>query len=574
MSLTAISITSLLLIDRSGELGIANAAEGQSQDLRVLADSVSQILWGTRADGHCDYLNARYQAFTGIEVAVAIKEQLWTAPIHPDDRPDMYRAWRYAIDNDCSEFRAYGRVRNRRGDYVWMHSVGRAIRSPETGEIVRWYGSLLDVDAEFLAQETIRNLNKELQQVVDERTQQLEQTEWRFRTLFDDPNIGVLELDLSAPKQVLDDLQADGIPNVGDYLRDNPDELDSFLVGGRIVDSNQAFVRMLGYTDPSELSLKSAFQSDPGAQELVLKQLQAFEDGRDWLHGNTVIAGADGKRIAVAYSIRLRTDGTTYTTFFDISERERAHELMLGAQQELARANRLSTVGALSISIVHELNQPVLSMSLDIATGTRTLKKTGIHPEIFERLFERLRENSHRLTEIIKRTRDNITNHPRALQPIDVVGLARSTMVLLEREFVSHGAEISLRASRSIPSVWADRIELQQVLVNLIVNALEAMASTQIDKREIEISIGQLTPGQISVSVTDTGPGIAQDDLGRVFEPFFTTKSEGIGVGLEICRSTVEALGGKISVSNAPVHGAIFEFWLPTGHKTAEAREP
>lgn len=562
VTLVGIGTTAVLVRSRK-HARMIKAEKQEARELGILADSVPQILWGTRPDGQCDYLNQRYYEFTGLTAEQAIGKQLWAEPIHPDDRPEMYKKWRTAVETKSSEFRSYGRVYNRLGEYRWMYSVGRAIRSPQTGEVVRWFGSLLDVDAEFRAQETIRELNDELQALVDERTQKLEQTEWRFKALFDERNIGVLEQDLSKAREMLRELHLDRAADIRAHLNADSSAYGRLALGQRTVDINLGLLAMLGYSGREHFLSNPPCDSDPGVQEIFIRQLEAFAEGRDSFRGTTVITGAGGKRVSLAYAVRLKEDGTTYTTMFDISEREHAHQLMLGEQQELARANRLATVGALSVSIVHELNQPVLSMSLDIATGIRILTKDGGETPAVLGLFHRLRENSLRLTGIIQRTRDKITNRPKAQRTLDIAALTRETVDLLDQEAVRHGAKITLSAPTQSLAVSADRVELQQVLVNLIINALDAMDGTPPGGRLVSVKIHQQIRDRVTVSITDTGPGIDEENLLKVFAPFFTTKPNGIGIGLEICRSTIEALGGKLSASSVPRDGATFEFWLP-----------
>ncbi|MET4636649.1 PAS domain-containing sensor histidine kinase [Kaistia defluvii] len=561
-ALVAIAITASLVTSRKRLVLAQVKLEDSRREQRILADSVPQILWGTDASGQCNFLNARYAEYTGISVDDAVRANSWVEPVHPEDRPGMLRLW-LAARASGNEFRAHCRVRHRDGTYRWMHSIGRPVRSPETGEIVRWMGGLSDVDDEFKAQKRIQKLNRELEDLVAQRTVELQETRWRFRSLYEDPNIFVAEQNWSESGAILDDLRAKGVTNLRSYLLGNPEVLQACLAGVRTVDVNDAIWRKLGYESKADLVTKAPRDGVVDAVAALLPQLEALFEGRDYVTSTTALVRADGGRMPVIFAVNLMPDGTAYATLFDITDREAASELMAAAQQELARANRVATVGALSISIAHELNQPIASISVDIETGLRMLAKDEPDYDMVARILARLRRNAGRLASIVQQTRDQITNHQRRLELVDLTALTEETRLLLEREVVARRAVVKIRAASSVPRVLVDRIALQQVLVNLIVNALDALAAVPEQKRNVEVSVEPGEEGHVRVRVADTGPGIHDDVLAKIFTPFFTTKPDGIGMGLQICRTTVERLGGELHVTNLPEGGASFEFTLP-----------
>ena len=559
IALVAITTTGNMMWSRVNN---DKASRQVRHDLQVIADSMPQVLWGTNAHGKCDFLNARYTELLGGDIETTIRDQSWAEPVHVDDREEMFRVWRDAIEKNAPEFRAYGRVRHKDGSFRWMHSVGRSIRSPDTGEIVRWFGGLLDVDAEFRAQETIRALNAELANLVQERTAQLAQTEWRFRSLFDDANVGVIEQDFGVAKRVLADLKRNGVRNIREYLAVHPDVLEVCRQGMRLVDANRTLVDMLGYSSREQMIERPPTEGSGSETRLLPKQLEAMFDGLKTVNGTTVLAGPDGKGIPVAYAVHLKEDGTAFSTLFDISERERVHERMLGAQQELASANRLATIGALSVSMAHELNQPIWSISMDMATSMRTLASDMPDYGLLKQVLERVNTNTKRLADIVQRTREKVAGNKRSSEATDVVKLAHETCNLLAREAAIRRASVAVVAGDEVSMVAGDRVELQQVLVNLLINALDAVMHVAEDRRSVEISIDRSGDDHVRIRVIDRGPGIAEENLKRIFDPFFTTKSEGIGMGLEICRTTVEGLGGSLVAANRPDGGAVFEFAL------------
>lgn len=248
-------------------------------------------------------------------------------------------------------------------------------------------------------------------------------------------------------------------------------------------------------------------------------------------------------------------------SYLDLTKQARIEELRAAAQDELARANRIATVGAFSASIAHELNQPIASMVIDAQTGLRWLQREQPDAQAAERALGRLSRTAQRVAGIVKRTRDNIVASSRQAESIDLNGLLIETAELLDRDMQRAGVTLTLSCEPSLPIIQGDPIELQQVLVNLASNAADATQEGG-GERRVEVSIRRLA-ADICVEVTDSGPGIAEENLSRLFDPFFTTKASGIGMGLQICRTAVEAHGGKIFAGNRIEGGAIFSFTLP-----------
>jgi two-component system NtrC family sensor kinase len=253
-----------------------------------------------------------------------------------------------------------------------------------------------------------------------------------------------------------------------------------------------------------------------------------------------------------------------------ITELERVQEALMSAQQELARANRIATAGALSTSIAHDLNQPLGAVIMDTQACLKWLQRDPPDMPAAIVAADRSVRNSIRASEIVKKTRERLMEGRRNVADIDIERLVRGTIGLLEREIVTHRTSISSTFARPGLFVSADRTELQQVLVNLIVNGLHAMASGQGEKH-LSIDVGTPIPGRIQVAVRDTGHGINSENMLRLFEPFFTTKAGGMGMGLSICQATVQAWGGCLRAENHPEGGAVFTFDLPLSDKTLGA---
>lgn len=406
--------------------------------------------------------------------------------------------------------------------------------------------------------------NQRLERELLQRDANLELVTDRYEKLFSVSHISFSEQSFDAARPVFEKMRMQNVTDFRAYMADHPDEL-AYCVGAvRVERVNDAMTRMLGYESMEELAAKPPLQNAETAFAILTDQLELAFYGGMHLEGRTTLIGKDDRRIPIFYSVNRLSETRQLTSNLDLSQFERANELQLAAQEELARANRVASMGALSASLTHELNQPILSMLLDTQNGLRWLDADPPNIEAVEKALTRLKRTAERAADIVKTSRARISLGKQALTAVDVPGLIEETVELLQREISNRGVEISVRLAPAIPAVQADRVGLQQVLVNFIMNAMEAMASQDIGHRLIEIEAGIVPddPGLVWTRVSDNGPGIDDAHLKRIFEPFFTTKAGGVGLGLQICRSTIESFGGNLNVSNRAPSGAVFEFEL------------
>jgi C4-dicarboxylate-specific signal transduction histidine kinase len=235
------------------------------------------------------------------------------------------------------------------------------------------------------------------------------------------------------------------------------------------------------------------------------------------------------------------SDDLHLSNLVDLSEQQRIEEMRRAAQDELARANRIATVGAYSATIAHELNQPIASMAMDVQTTVRWLTGETPNLEAAIRGIERLTRTVHRVQAIVEHTRESCAAAPRiAARRYQRAGACH--LWSARKRGQAAEAQLVLHCDPDLALVLADPVEFQQVLVNLITNAAEAMLAGT-DPRKITVEISNASEG-IAVSVRDTGPGIPDDILDKLFEPFFTTKATGMGMGLQVCRNAVQGMGG------------------------------
>lgn len=550
---------------------VRDELENSRAELVNFTDSVPQILWRADSRGDIDFFNRRYTEITGRDVQATIEQQNHADDIHPDDREQFELLFEADVLNH-TEVRATFRLRHANGDYRWMSLVGRPVQFGEGSEEVRYYGGISDIHDEVASHQKVKELNETLEHRVAERTSELMRTEQRYAGLFDVSNMTFAEMDFSAADEILDAIKEAGVTDLRAYMSAHPDELARTLSAIRTTRVNEALARLMGYDSVADLISNPPAQNADDGPEVLLRQLEMHFYGVNHIDGHTVLVGKGGRRIPVYFTVTRLADGLHLSSHVDLSERARIEEMRQAAQAEMARANRIATVGAFSASIAHELNQPITSMVFDAKTGIRMMSREKPDMEGIDRILQRMEKNALRVAGIVQRTRENLVGRRRELGWIDLYSLAIETRDLIQHDLQRSHVQLDVICATPVPGIKADPIELQQVFVNLVSNAIDAMRGQAESRRiTIELIAREMSVG---VRVSDTGPGIPEEHIQKLFEPFFTTKSTGIGMGLEICRSAVAAMGGQLTVTNLAEGGACFSFDLPFPVEQTVASSP
>jgi C4-dicarboxylate-specific signal transduction histidine kinase len=237
---------------------------------------------------------------------------------------------------------------------------------------------------------------------------------------------------------------------------------------------------------------------------------------------------------------------------------------------EMAHANRVATMGQLSASIAHEINQPIAGVITNANAGLRWLAARRPNLEEVRQAFSRIARDGNRAGEVIDRIRALVRRAPPRRAPMDINEAVREVIALAQAEMRRNRIKLQTRLGDDLPHIAGDRVQLQQVTTNLIVNAIEAMSDVSEGPRELTIVSGAGSSTDVFVEVQDTGAGLDPANLDRLFQSFYTTKPDGMGMGLAISRSIVEAHGGRLSAAPNQPHGAVFRLTLPV----EEARLP
>jgi two-component system sensor kinase FixL len=247
----------------------------------------------------------------------------------------------------------------------------------------------------------------------------------------------------------------------------------------------------------------------------------------------------------------------------DIAEAKNAQAALHAAQTALAHASRVATLAELSATIAHEVNQPLATIAMRAETGLRWLSRDEPDMAKVEQLMRAIVSDARRASDIVQRIRRMATKHESELIPLDLSEVVKEALLFVRHEVRSKSINLSMSLGVGLPIVLGDRIQLQQVIVNLLVNSIHAIMQVEGSRRRIDLETDVDKDDAVSFSIRDGGPGIANENLDRVFESFFTTREDGMGMGLAICQSIITAHGGSIAASNHCAGGAHFRFTLP-----------
>jgi C4-dicarboxylate-specific signal transduction histidine kinase len=259
--------------------------------------------------------------------------------------------------------------------------------------------------------------------------------------------------------------------------------------------------------------------------------------------------------------IGLFTDFAAQATIaLESTRRERQYREM---QSELAHANRVATMGQLTASIVHEIKQPMTAARTYAVAALRFLDKSP--PDVAEvrAALTCIVSETGRTNDVVDRIGSLIKKAPPRKEVVDLNAAILEVTVLTRSEAVKAGVTVGTQLAGELPRIQCDRVQLQQVTLNLIVNAIQSMRDVEDGKRELHISTVSIEPEGVCVAVRDTGHGLRPESLPRIFEPFYTTKPDGMGMGLSICRSIIEAHGGRLWATTCEPRGALFQFTIP-----------
>ncbi len=383
-------------------------------------------------------------------------------------------------------------------------------------------------------------------------------SERRYRQLFEFMPIAMWQLDLSQIAELMEQLRSEGVIDLDDYFDRQPDTLDRLMNLLIAIDVNECAVKMFGARDRGQLLGPWGFHWKTNPKTFRRGMVSLFR-GEDSFQEETQISTFDGREISVLFAMARGIVGV-----IDVTDRARALERLQRLQAEFARAARISMLGELAASIAHEVNQPLAAMRTNGETALRWLDRAEPNVAKARDLMLLNVEAARRATDIIARIRAMAAGRVPEHTELSLHDVIEESIVFLRGELQSNAVSVTVDLAPTQPRVIGDRIQLQQVIVNLTMNAVHAMARSSSATRILLIRTQLSGAEMLSCTFEDSGPGIDPLYLDRLFDSFFTTKDAGMGMGLPVSRSIIEAHGGVIKAdNNSELGGARFSFALP-----------
>lgn len=478
------------------------------------------------------YRSAEVDRLFGFDPQETVSIETIRSRIHPDDLPRLQEEHRQAIENKEGRFEHDFRILLPDGGIRHIHSVAHVVVGSD-GNVSELIGTHMDVTEQYAARERLENTLAALRES-EQRFRDYAETasDWLWET-GPDHRVTHLSEHTSAAGILATGLM--GLPR-WDIACDVDEEPEKWRQHRAALEAHLPF-RDLVYRTVNRM----------GSPTYVRTSGKPFFD----VDGNFL--GYRGVSTDITATIRA----------------DQAEQELRKAQAELAHVTRVTTLGELTTSIAHEINQPLAAIISNADACLGWMGRETPDLSAARSSVEWIIEDAIRASEVIRRIRALAKKGEIEMVPLDINDVVKDVIALVTRELVSHQVTLRTELAAALPTVLGDRIQLQQVLINLVMNGIEAMDAVTDRTRELVIQSSENDTGHVQLAVTDCGVGIAENDTNRVLDPFFTTKSSGLGMGLSICRSIVEAHGGRLSIVCKQEPGARFQFDLPLHKEVA-----
>ena len=495
----------------------------KSEDrLQLVIDTIPTLVWRAGPEGVPDFLNQPALDYTGLSLDQA--ETGWPRAFHPEDKKGMLVKWG-AIRESGAPGELEARLRRFDGEYRWFLFRAEPLHD-EGGSIVKWYGSSTDIEDRKRAEEALRESEQRFRDYAETASDWFWETGPDHRTIHVSDHLSAVGLD---PK---------GLTGLArwDFAADVETESKKWQLHRAILDAHLPF-RDFVYSSISRTGSTRYFRT---SGKPVFDALKNFIGYRGT--GNDITA-------------TIRAD--------------HAEQALREAQAELAHVMRVTTLGELTASIAHEVNQPLAAVVANAEACLRWLDRDIPDLAAARRSAEWVINDGIRASDVVRRVRALAHKADIEKAPLDVNDIVTEVIALVQRELASHQVLLRTELAPDLPKILGDRVQLQQVIINLVMNGIEAMQPVTDRPRELVIRSRQEEMQRVLLSVTDCGVGISAENANRLFNAFFTTKSSGLGMGLSICRSIVEAHEGRLTASGDEGRGATFQFVLPVHQEDA-----
>jgi PAS domain S-box-containing protein len=477
---------------------------------RSLIEHIPNVSWKSDENGNTVFISPNVEqvyGYTFEEIRQKGKE-LWFDRIHPDDSEKVLNSYKLLF-SEGKKFDIEYRIQNRDGDWIWLHDKSENI--VEQDGIRYAYGAFLDITKRKKAEEALR------------------ESEEKFRSYIDNAPDGVLVVD-----------------------RD-----------GKFVEANMAACQITGYPKEELLNLSIPDTLAPESKQAGIDHFNRVLNF-GYASGEMLYKTKDGN-LGYWFVDAVKISDDRFLGFIkDITERKNVEQQVQMHQTELAHAWRLNTMGEMSTGMAHELNQPLCAVLNYAQACSRLVKdKEQLNVNQLDDALEQIITQTTRAGEIIRRIRQLVGKREPEVLPVDINNISREVLDMETSEAKQKSIALQTQLDENLPSVLADRIEIEQVILNLVRNAFEAMNQTEDGQRYLTIQTTRTDEDKVMIAVKDTGKGLSPDEAEKVFDSFFTTSPNGLGIGLSISRTIIEAHNGHLWAESNPDRGATFKFTLP-----------
>jgi PAS domain S-box-containing protein len=490
-----------------------DALLASERNLHSIINTIPTAAWSTRPDGYCDFLNQRWLDYSGLSEDQA-QGWGWRSAIHPDDVEELVEKWRSSLASGAPP-ETEARMLRFDGAYRWFLIRANALRD-ESGNIVKWYGTNIDIEDRKQAEEEVRHSEALLTE-----SQRLSSTGsflWRISTG-----------EITWSKQLYRTFELDeGAPVTLDRLRTrfHPDDhavLDEMIeqVGHGVTDIECEHRLLMPDQSVRYLHLIAHASRD---QEGALEYIGAVQD---------------------------------------VTQRRLAEEALAKARAELAHVTRITSLGVFTASIAHEINQPLSGIVTNSSTCLRMLNADPPNVDGARETARRTIRDGNRASDVVTRLRTLFGRKETTTEAVDLNEAAREVIALSLSEWQSNRVVLRQELADNLPPARGDRVQLQQVILNLLRNASDAMTTIEDRPRELLVTTEREGEDRLRLSVRDAGVGFDLQLTDRLFEGFYTTKIDGMGIGLSVSRSIIEAHQGRLWAALNDGPGSTFAFSIP-----------
>ncbi|MET3918447.1 PAS domain S-box-containing protein [Variovorax sp. OAS795] len=474
-------------------------------DLRTIIDAIPVLAWTAGPDGAADFFNSYWVAFSGLSSEESVA-QGWSQVLHPEDRERVLSDWQAAVETGVP-IEMELRLRRSDGDYLWFLARAQPLRDA-SGQVLKWYGTSTEIDARRKQEHLARESADSYSQILDRVPAML------FTTTAE----GELEF-VNGPL------------------------LRYFGTG---LEALQAW-KQAAHLHPDDLPHTIALWSQAvaaGEACLIEHRMRRHDGVYRWFQFQAVPQRDDGGRLV-----------RWYGSITDLDDVKRKDAELRAMETRLSSASKMAAVSQLSAAIAHEVSQPLAAV---VANGDACTRWLSMQPPNIERALqslERVGRDAAASADVVQRIRLLFQRAPLVREPLDLNAVTTEVLQMLHGELLHTGVTPKRELEPTLPVVQGDRVQIQQVLSNLLRNALEALGEQEGVARSLTVS-SRLDGDEAIVFVTDSGPGLSDPHI--IFQPFFTTKRTGMGMGLAISRTIVEAHGGRLWATSEPGAGATF----------------